>query len=205
MHFDVVLSVLIHPCTKKRKRPQFSIRAELTQLDVCAENFSHSARLLRQQSQASFMLALCLRAVLISSPVTWDWMRMHTLALMHRRTLCENVDSAKIKVPFILQILIFYAWHWCIVMSYILSIYQWIVSPLQFRGVRYDNIYRMDKIKSLSFHNMFYNLFCGVAKYIVYGNTVSSFEWLRSLYRSRWRTTSQDKTRSSFLNKGLHL
>ncbi len=25
---------------------------------------------------------------------------MHKLALMHRRTLCENVDSAKIKVPF---------------------------------------------------------------------------------------------------------
>ncbi len=27
-------------------------------------------------------------------------MRMHALAVMHRRTLCENVDSAKIKVPF---------------------------------------------------------------------------------------------------------
>ncbi len=26
---------------------------------------------------------------------------------------------------------------------------------------------------------MFYRLFCGVAKYIVYGNTFSSFEWLR--------------------------
>ncbi len=36
--------------------------------DKCAENFSHSARLLLQQSRASFMLALCLRAVLISSP-----------------------------------------------------------------------------------------------------------------------------------------
>ncbi len=60
--------------------------------DVWAENFSHSARLLLQQSWASFMLALCLRAVLIS--------RMHAFALMHRRTLCENVDSAKINVPF---------------------------------------------------------------------------------------------------------
>ncbi len=38
--------------------------------DVCAENFSHSARLWLQQSRASYMLALCLRAVLISSP---DW------------------------------------------------------------------------------------------------------------------------------------
>ncbi len=27
-------------------------------------------------------------------------MRMHALVVMHRRTLCENVDSAKIKVPF---------------------------------------------------------------------------------------------------------
>ncbi len=25
---------------------------------------------------------------------------MHALAVMHRRTLCENVDSAKIKLPF---------------------------------------------------------------------------------------------------------
>ncbi len=83
------------------------------------------------------------------------------------------------------------------------------------RAVRYENIYRMDEIKSISFHIMFYRLFCGVAKYIVYGNTFSSFEWLRSLFaahhgawtgdRSRMRMTSQDKTRSSFLNEGLHL
>ncbi len=30
------------------------------------------------------MLALCLRAVLISSPGTWDWTRMHALVVMHR-------------------------------------------------------------------------------------------------------------------------
>ncbi len=42
------------------------------------------------------------------------------------------------------------------------------------RAVRYDDIYRMDEIKSLSFHIMFYRLFRGVAKYIVYG-TFSSF------------------------------
>ncbi len=37
---------------------------------------------------------------------------------------------------------------------------------------------------------MFYRLYSGVAKYIVYGNTFSSFEWLRSLYAARheaWR------------------
>ncbi len=35
MHFDVVLSEFIHPCSKKRRRAQFSIRAELTWLSVC--------------------------------------------------------------------------------------------------------------------------------------------------------------------------
>ncbi len=44
------------------------------------------------------------------------------------------------------------------------------------RAVRYDDIYRMDEIKSLSFHIMFYRLYHGVAKYIVSGNTFSSFE-----------------------------
>ncbi len=35
VHFDVVLSVFIHPCSHKRRRAQFSIRAELTRLSVC--------------------------------------------------------------------------------------------------------------------------------------------------------------------------
>ncbi len=47
------------------------------------------------------------------------------------------------------------------------------------RAVRYDDIYRMDEIKSLTFHIMFYHLYRCVAKYIVSGNTFSSFEWLR--------------------------
>ncbi len=47
------------------------------------------------------------------------------------------------------------------------------------RAGRYDDIYRMDEIKSLLFHIMLYRLFRGVAKYIVYGNTSSSFGWLR--------------------------
>ncbi len=41
---------------------------------------------------------------------------------------------------------------------------------IKYRAVRYDDIYRMDEIKSLSFHIMFYRLFRGVAKYIVSGN-----------------------------------
>ncbi len=53
--------------------------------------------------------------------------------------------------------------------------------------MRYDDIYRMDEIKSLSFHILFYRLFRGVAKYIVYGNTFSSFGWLRSLHATTGR------------------
>ncbi len=34
IHFDVVLSVFIHPCTKKRRRAQFSVHAQLTRLSV---------------------------------------------------------------------------------------------------------------------------------------------------------------------------
>ncbi len=66
----------------------------------------------------------------------------------------------------------------------------------------------MDEIKSLSFHIMFYRLFRGVAKYIVYDNTFSSFKWLRSLYAAHHTRgvtgdrTSQDTTRSSLLNEG---
>ncbi len=72
-------------------------------------------------------------------------MRMHALDVMHTRTLCENVDSAKIKVLFyttdidILQILIFYMWHRCIVSSYIVSIYRSIsmncYTPFNIRSV----------------------------------------------------------------------
>ncbi len=120
------LNLFIHA---QQSGGELSIRAELTRLSVCVrfrcvrvrfrcvraralemcvralqmcvqcvENFSHSARL--QQSRAFYMLASCFRAVLISSPDTWDWTRMHALMVMHRRTLYENVDSAKIKVPF---------------------------------------------------------------------------------------------------------
>ncbi len=94
--------------------------------DVCAENFSHSVWLLLQQSRAFYMLTLCLRAFLISSPKTWDWTRMHALAVMHRRPLCENMDRAKIKVPFYttdIGIL-------CVASMYRHTSYRWIVTPL---------------------------------------------------------------------------
>ncbi len=44
-----------------------------------------------------------------------------------------------------------------------------ILNILVARAVQYDDIYRMDEIKSLSFHIMFYRLYRGVAKYIVSG------------------------------------
>ncbi len=57
----------------------------------------------------------------------------------------------------------------------VLSCLQLCTKTQQFRAGRYDDMYRTDEIKSLSFHIMFYRLFRGVAKYIVYGNTFSSF------------------------------
>ncbi len=73
------------------------------------------------------------------------------------------------------------------------------------RAVRYDDIYRMDKIKSLSFHIMFYRLFRGVAKYIVYG-TFSSFGWLRSLHATTGREgVTEPGGERPELNEGLHL
>ncbi len=72
--------------------------------------------------------------------------------------------------------------------------------------MRYDDIYRMDEIKSLSFHIMFYRLFHGVAKYIVYGNTFSSFGWLRSLHATTGREgKTEPGGERPELNEGLHL
>ncbi len=68
-------------------------------------------------------------------------------------------------------------------------------TDIRSRAVRYDDIYRMDEIKSLSFHIMFYRLFRGVAKYIVYGNTFSSFEWLGSLYAAHHETERPARTK----------
>ncbi len=82
--------------------------------DVCAGN---SARLLLQQSRASFMLASCLRAVLISSPDTWDWTRMHALAVMHRRTLCGQWQNKDAFLYY--RYRYFTAWHRCIVSIHI--------------------------------------------------------------------------------------
>ncbi len=98
--------ILAKTFTKKWRRAQ-----------ICGRKTSHTALDCYSNNPEHLLCsALCLRAVLIS--------RMYALALMHRRTLCENVDSAKINVPFIRQISIFYAWHRCIVSSYIVSIYR---------------------------------------------------------------------------------
>ncbi len=90
-------------------------------------------------------------------------------------------------------------------------------SVVQSRAVRYDDIYRMEEIKSLSFHIMLYRLFRGVAKYIVYAHTFHHLDdcdlytpprgvkGRRKQVAPSRSTISQDKTRSSFLNEGLHL
>ncbi len=62
-------------------------------------------------------------------------------------------------------------------------------------------IYRMDEIKSLSFHIMFYRLYHGAVKYIVSGNTFSPFEWQRSFYAAHNGAWRRDTTRSSLLNE----
>ncbi len=55
----------------------------------------------------------------------------------------------------------------------------------KFKGVwilSVPTVYRMDEIKSLSFHIMLYFLFHGVAKYIVYGNTFFII-WMTAIFR----------------------
>ncbi len=82
MYFDVVLSEFIHPCSKKRRRAQFSIRAELMRLSVCARFRCAGApfrcvrgKLLTQRATVlpiilSVLYARLVPIVLISSPDT---------------------------------------------------------------------------------------------------------------------------------------
>ncbi len=63
--------------------------------------------------------------------------------------------------------------HPCLYLSVDISIGPSINLYIYSRAGQYDDMYRIDEIKSLSFHIMFYSLFRGVAKYIVYGNTFS--------------------------------
>ncbi len=70
----------------------------------------------------------------------------------------------------------------------------------QLLQVGLGDIYRMDQIKSLSFH-MFYRLFRGVA------NTLFTvIPWVTAIFiRHVKRRQNDHKTRSSLLNEGLHL
>ncbi len=53
---------------------------------------------------------------------------------------------------------------------------------------------------------MFYHVFHGVAKYIVYGNTFSSFEWLQSLYAAHQVENDQPgQNKELVLKERLHL
>ncbi len=65
MHFDVVLSEFIHQCSKKRRRAQFSIRAELTRLSVCMRGKLLTQRATVPPTIPSFLFA---RLVPLGSP-----------------------------------------------------------------------------------------------------------------------------------------
>ncbi len=87
--------------------------------DVCAGNFSHSGRLLLQQTRASFNA----RLVPSGSPYIESWyVRLKENArvggnalkdIMSKCGQCQNKGCL-----FILQISIVYVWHWCIVSIY---------------------------------------------------------------------------------------
>ncbi len=90
-------------------------------LQMCVWETSHTARDCSANNPERLLCSPRAFGLLISSLDTWDWTRMHVLAVMHRRTLCENVDRAKIKVPFL-----YYRYRYFthgIVSSYIVSIH----------------------------------------------------------------------------------
>ncbi len=89
---------------------------------------------------------------------------------------------------FILTILLTIIWHKAIKYLYLLT---------DTRAVRYDDIYRMDEIKSLSFHIMFYRLFRGCRK--IHCLRYFFIIWMTAIFTrhhgawrgdiTRWRTT----------------
>ncbi len=67
MHFDVVLSVFIHPCSKKWRRAQFSIRAELTRQSVCVRFRCVRGKLFTQRSTVTPTIPSIFYACLVPS------------------------------------------------------------------------------------------------------------------------------------------
>ncbi len=91
---------------------ELRIRAELTRLSVCVHficvymlqmcvrKTSHTALDCSTNNPEILKCSPCAfrQSLYLVLPDTWDWTRMHALVVMHRRTLYENVDSAKIKL-----------------------------------------------------------------------------------------------------------
>ncbi len=104
------------------------------------------------------------RAVLKSSPDKWVWMRMHVLVVMHRRTLCENVDSAKIKVPF---------YTTDIDILHVASMHRIVIHRIDISMNRYTLIYICIKLHSesiqlnseLIFHNSYFLKILTIVRY----------------------------------------
>ncbi len=67
MNFDVVLSEFIYPCSKKRRKAQFSIRAELTRLSVCMRFRCACGKLLTQRATVPPTIPSVLYARLVPS------------------------------------------------------------------------------------------------------------------------------------------
>ncbi len=99
---------------------------------------------------------------------------MHALVVMHRRTLYENVDSAKIKVPFILQISIFYAWHRIIIHCIDIDPYRLIVTPLIY--ILYYTILNYTILYTILYSILLYPIFHKILSILMSCYTLCSAE-----------------------------
>ncbi len=131
-------------------------------LCACARFKCVRGKLLTQRSTVTPTIPSVLYARLVpsGSPYIESWyvrlMRLHVLVVMHRRTLCENVDSAKIKVPFYTTDIDILHWHRCIVSSYIASIYR-SISMNRYTPNIYIK-YKYVKNKTFYLNNTLYNI-----------------------------------------------
>ncbi len=88
---------------KKAEESSVFVQSWRSCLCVCVRFRCVRGKLLTQRSTVTPTIPSIFYARLVrsGSPYIESWyVRLNKLVVMHRRTLCENVDSAKIKVPF---------------------------------------------------------------------------------------------------------
>ncbi len=107
MHFDVVLSEFIHPCSKMRRRAQFNIRAEFTRLSVCVRFRCVRGKLLTQSTTVPPTIPSVLYARLVpsGSPYIESWyVRLNENARIGGNAKTDIIwkcgQCQKIKLPF---------------------------------------------------------------------------------------------------------